>query len=67
MLVVSIGRVHYFRADLAAVAGGVRKMFDLNVVLQGSETTAVLDKSTLITLVGSSPELRYSLPDHFAH
>ena len=43
MLVVSIGRVHHFRTDLTAVAGGVREMFHLNVILQRSEATAFLD------------------------
>ena len=63
MLVVSICRVHHFRADLAAVAGGVRKMFDLNVVLQGGQAGACLLEAAHLALVAALPKLFDPLPD----
>ena len=49
---------------LAMIAGSVGQMFGLYVILERGEATASLREAALTALIGPSPQLDDSLPDH---
>ena len=64
MLSKRISSIADFITVLAVVAGSVREMLGLNVILERGQTAAGLDEAALTALIGASPQLDDSLPDH---